>query len=102
MNPIQLNRNDDDYALISYVAAYCLQTSTTYMGHIHKVKRPVKDEKSSLPYHYVLSFEHVDFNLKEELENLNDLIRNFEARSRVRGLIPLIDPSLWMLNTNEH
>jgi hypothetical protein len=101
MNEIQLNRNDDDYALISYVCAYSLQTFTFYKGHIHKVKKAQNDERLFSPHFYVLSFDYADFALKIELDNLNTLIRDFEARSRIRGLIPLIDRSIYQINTLE-
>lgn len=101
MHSIQQNRNDDDYALISYVCAYSLQTSTSYIGHIHKVKNQDKDLRSSFSYFYVLSFDHADFTLKIQLYGLNDLIRTFEARTRIRGFVPLIDRNLYLTNTIE-
>lgn len=101
MHSIELNRSDDDHALISYVCAYSLQTATSYIGHIHKVKKPPKEDKFLPAHYFVLSFDHADFTLKIELDGLNDLIRTFESRARVRGLIPLIDRSLYLINTTQ-
>jgi hypothetical protein len=101
MNPITLNRNDDDYALISYVCAYSLQTSTSYIGHIHKTRKIQSDDKFSPHHYYILSFDHHEFSLKMERSGLNDLIRDFESRCRVRGLLPLIDRHLYLQNTIE-
>jgi hypothetical protein len=99
---IELNRNDDNYSLISYVCAYALHNSVTYIGHIHKFKSPEALSKNFLPpSFYILTFDHVDFTLKIESNNLNDLIRIFEFRCRVRALIPLCDRNLYLTNTIE-
>lgn len=98
MHLIQLNRDDDSYALISYVCAYSLQSATPYIGHIHKASKRAHFDPIFPNHYYILSFDYADFSLKMELENLNQLVRDFEARARVRGLIPLIDRSNYMKN----
>jgi hypothetical protein len=93
--------NDDDYALISCVCAYSVQTEKTYMGYIYKAKSPNRDDRLYPPYYYVLIFRHTEITISIDLDNLNELIRTFEARVRCRGFIPLIDRSLYVANVLE-
>jgi hypothetical protein len=93
--------NDDHYSLISFVFAYSVQTEKTYMGYIYKAKSPERDDRLYPPYYYVLFFKHTELTISIHLDNLNELIRTFEARVRCRGFIPLMDRSLYVVNTLE-
>jgi hypothetical protein len=96
MTESRLNRADDDYSLYSYTVAYDPVKGDTFVGVIHTVKSALRSHPNVLERQYRLAFEDEKFSMKIESFGINDLIRQYEARARVRGLIPLIDRSIYV------
>jgi hypothetical protein len=96
MTKSRLNRADDDYSLFSYAVAYDPDKGDTYVGLIHAVKIVSRSHPNLLERQYRLAFEYEKFSIKLESFSINDLIRQYEGRARVRGLIPLVDRSIYL------
>lgn len=97
------NRKDNTYTVLSYVAVYSLENQKTYSAVFTKWT-DINFDKQEQKLLYEISFNqdatsmnYDDFAFYVKGSNPTDVLREFMALSRVRAMIPLIDPSLLSL-----